>query len=59
MSEFIDRFIGLCLGVGLGFIFGYSLAADDAAKGKADCELTLPRNQVCEMQYVPKIKDGK
>lgn len=54
----------------IGFVFGmFSMgilmtyvgnpSKEDVKKAKAECELNIPRNQNCIMQFVPELKESK
>jgi len=46
-----DMLFGICIGMALGFLVGSVMMSSEI--NKAECELTLPRNQECVMVFVP------
>ena len=48
-----DMLFGIIIGVFLGVLVGGATVSGEANKAKAECELTLSRNQECVMVFVP------
>lgn len=55
MSSLFNYAIGAAIGLFVGSILT-SLPLTDGMNLKKECEKTLPRDKVCEMKFVPKVK---